>query len=436
MTQLITPAILCALAVIAIEIVRRKQIVGDRAPAIANIIPGVSTDGSVLHARIGDVEFAEVRLRSALAILADRSGSNLDADWDALREIGVSSEDPVTLQLHDPFLEDALQAICNQLKPNEGHTVGLARNPAGILLLGSADRDHQSVTTLPRLYDVDDLLGPAAASTPSPSEQLQNGDARLPQATRPELRRLTLALSPFVTQGQVSALGRRLIVRGYVAAHRCMEGTLAHLRHPIRITGKTELPAFPALPPVPDFQCPCGTPASMALEMWQRAGSGRAVVELGANDEQFLAGTVNFGTTDATLEQIANQLIAECHWPFIVVGAGEEDDRVHLRRFRVESSPRAYDVSGILAKPAGWIGRAKYYLHPNQRVTNEEVLLDVVNAGVNRGDRRWDSAEPETAGFWNGLLLIQDAPEVHARILRFLLHLQRTGRPDDPPPKR
>jgi hypothetical protein len=169
--------------------------------------------------------------------------------------------------------------------------------------------------------------------------------------------------------------------------------------------------------------------------MWQRAGSGRAVVELGANGQQFLAGTVNFGTTDATLEEIANQLIAECHWPFIVVGAGEEDDRVHLRRFRVETSPRAYDVSGILAKPGGWIGRAKYYPHPSRRVTNEEVLLDVVNAGVNRGDRRWDSAEPERSGFWNGLLLIQDAPEVHARILRFLQHLQRTGRPDDPPPE-
>jgi hypothetical protein len=181
-----------------------------------------------------------------------------------------------------------------------------------------------------------------------------------------------------------------------------------------------------------------GMSARQVLDKWEKAGAGHAVVELTPADLGDLPDVVGFELRDATLEQIANQIVGD---PFVVVPRGEEDDRVHIRRgpsihFRFERLPRAYDVSAILAHPRGWIDDARANVGAQENITSsEDLLVRLLSAYVELRQETPTQQDRQIAACWNGILLVQEAPEVHAQILRFLEHLQRTGRPEDPPPE-
>ncbi|HEX4664180.1 MAG TPA: hypothetical protein VH196_07285, partial [Terriglobales bacterium] len=63
----------------------------------------------------------------------------------------------------------------------------------------------------------------------------------------------------------------------------------------------------------------------------------------------------------------------------------------------------------------------------------EQALVALVGHYVEH--ESWDFPNTFTppASCWNGLLLVCECPEVHARIYSFLEHLQRNHRVEDPP---
>jgi hypothetical protein len=238
------------------------------------------------------------------------------------------------------------------------------------------------------------------------------------------------------------------MVSGYLESQEKIAAVLDRMRHPIRLTRAATQVASPQelpkvhvtdVPNIPVFTVPAtGMTGRQVLQKWEQAGSGHAVVELSIEDLKLLPDVVRFELRDATLEQIAAQMVGS---PFIVVPRGEEDDRVHIRRsssappFRFEDIPRAYDVSAILAHSQAWIEYARDYAGNDKSLSKEEVLINMISCEIPR-DRSvsYLNGDPQLASCWNGILLLREAPEVHVRVLRYLEHLQRTGRSSDPPP--
>lgn len=455
--RLVGVALSCALVVIGIEVRHNGQHGPSTEPAVDSASATQRTP-EPFSVYVGDIDLSSVPLRSAIRQLARRSRANLDGDWAALRwnystgvmEAALSTTQPVIVHRHNPTLRDALHAICGQLQlPNE-QIVGIGRDPAGILLLGVAEKNGQqrSVTTLPRFYDVDDLIGPPPRFHSYPRPVSAGYNALLPDACRPELVRLASALNNFAGPGDVGCFGHWLMVNGYEEAHENIAAVLDRVRHPIRLTrAATQVSPVPKRPPVtiselapvPVFSVPpLGMSGREVLKKWEKVGAGHAVVELSPQDFDDLQDVVGFELHDATLEQIAEQIVGS---PFIVVPRGQEDDRVHIRRapsteFRLESLPRAYDVSTILAHPDGWIEDARANVGWQEKITSkEDLLIRLVSSHVALMVESRLPSDRQIMSCWNGILLVQEDPEVHVHILEFLEHLQRTGRPEDPAPE-
>jgi len=395
-----------------------------------------------LEAHIGSVDFADVPLHAAIRSLSSKAQVNLD---DGALEmpgfntkafpfgsIGSDPRDPagsVTVHLQHATLGTALDAICDSLS-TPSISVGVGRDPAGIVMLGMVFRGHRSVTTLPRFYDVDDLIGPAVSIGPKPGSRGSAEDVLLPHQAGQELQLLVAALSPFASQGDVGRFGRRLMVNGYVRAQDNIAITLDHLRHPIRLNGAAATAFSPReLPTVADFRVPpTGMSTREAFEMWEKAGAGTAVLDLGPGDEDVLSDVVGFELRDATLEQIAAQIVGS---PFVIIRPGEEDDRIYVRRYQREPTPRAYDVSAILAQD--WVKDAQASGPSDPPIPKGSFLIDRISDMVAHPDQLdYRRSDVPLASCWKVILLLREDPTVHTRVRRYLEELQRTGRPDDP----
>jgi hypothetical protein len=454
--RLVTASLLCAVAVIVVEVYRNRQ--GQAmASRFVKSTPAGEHSPDPLKVRLGEVDLPAVPLGRAIRLLADRSGANLDCDWAALHwnhstgveEVAISPTLPVTLYLHNPTLEEVLEAICRQVNPQDDQHLGIGRDPAGLLLLGIAEDDgsERSVTTSPRFYNVDDLLGPPAVLQASVAPQERDYGALHPHACRPELNRLATVLDNFAGSGRVGCFGRWLMVNGYSEAQTNVAAILDRIRHPIRLSKATTRAMesegrrhvlLSLLPSIAVFRVPPeGMSGRDALKKWEAAGHGHAVIGLTDQELDGLPDVVGFELHDASLEQIAAQIVGS---PFIVVPQGMEDDCVHVRRGRevqIEGTPRAYDVSAILSRPEGWIKDADWLVGASERLDNGELLIRLISSHLAvHCDFQFPYRSPsdrQVASYWNGILLIQAPSNVHLQIAEFLEHLQRTGRPYDPP---
>jgi hypothetical protein len=392
-----------------------------------------------------------------LQVLADRSGANLSGDWPGLGQIriyasgpddiSISATQPVTLELENATLAQALDALCEALPSTDDQRIGVGENPAGILLLGSANLTHRSVTTLPKFYNVDDLIEPTAKYAPPSTEP--SYEFLLAREARRDLQSLAIALEPFVHTADVGCFGQRLLVNGYLQSHQEIAAILDRMRNPVRLSSSTTRALtkilskaifLSKLPPVPIFIVPPeGMTGWDAIKKWQAAGDRFAVIDLTDAELGEIADTVGFELHDATLEEIAQQIVG---FPFTVVPRGVEDNRVHIRRGRdvqPEQITQAYDVSTILAHPEGWIKDTNSLINTNERLDNGELLIRLLTSHLDSHcDFRLPSSSPEVreaVSCWKGILLIQAPDAIHIQIMEFLEHLQRTGRPYDPPPE-
>jgi hypothetical protein len=395
-----------------------------------------------LAAHVGNIDFADVPSHAAITSLSEKAQVNLDDG--ALEMPGLNSKafpfgsigseprgpaDAVTVHLQNATLGTALDAVCDALS-TPYVPVAVARDPAGILMLGMTFHGHRSVTTLSQFYDVDDLIGLGAPIGPKPGSQGSAEHVLLPNQATEELRSLAAALSPFDSQDDVGCFGRRLMVNGYVRAQENIAITLDHLRHPIRMNRATATPfSTRELPMVPVFHVPpTGMSAREALEMWEKAGAGNAVLDLGPGDEDLLSDVVGFDLRDATLEQIAEHIVGS---PFIIIRPGEEDDRIYVRRYQREPTPRAYDVSAILAQD--WVKDAQASGPSDPPIPKGSFLIDRISDMVAHPDQLdYRRSDVPLASCWKVILLLREDPTVHTRVRRYLEELQRTGRPDDP----
>lgn len=446
-------ALFCVLIVIGVELSRQPRPEPSAMPH-PELARGDLPVPDHLTVHVGDVDLSAVPLRGAIRLLGNRAQANLDGDWSALRwsysagveEAAITTTQPVTLHLHDPTLAEALNGICQSINLPSDQVLGIARDPADILMLGVAEENgrQRSVTTLPQFYNVDDLIGPAARFLPGSRHNYEG--TLYPHGARAELQALAKTLDNFAGPGQVYCFGRWLMVNGYLEAQENVAAVLDGIRHPIRLStaAMQVLPATPPatqilgeLPPIPVFRVPpTGMSGRQVLEKWEEIGAGHGVVELQPGDFDLLQDVVGFELRNASLEQIAEQIVGS---PFVVIPRGQEDDRVHIRRgrdpqLRLDAHPRAYDVSAILAHPSGWIENARSNVGPRENLrSNEDLLIQLVSAHVDlqRGGRLpWDR---ELVACWHGILLVQQEPAIQEQIVRFLEHLERTGRPDDPP---
>ena len=454
--RLITACLLCAVTLIAVEIYRDRQ----GQTNASRVVESTAADEhspDPLKLRLGEIDLPAVPLGRAIRLLAGRSGANLDCDWAALHwnhstgveEAAISPTLPVTLHLHNPTLREALEAICRQVNPYDDQQMGIGSNPADLLLLGIAENDgsERSVTTLPRFYNVDDLLGPPPIFQANAAPHERDYGALHPHACRPELNRLATVLDNFAGPGSVGCFGRWLMVNGYSEAQTNVAAILDRIRHPIRLSTATTRAMesedrrhvlLPVLPPVAVFRVPPeGMSGRAALKKWEAAGNGHAVIGLTDQELDGLPDVVGFELHGASLEQIAEQIVGS---PFIVVPRGVEDDCVHVRRggeVLTQPTPQAYDVSAILSRPEGWVKDADWLVGSNEKLDNGEILIRLLSSHLavhcDFGFPYRSPSDRQVASCWNGILLIQAPSKVHVQIAEFLEHLQRTGRPYDPP---
>jgi len=433
--RVITLVLLFMLLLIGIEIAHRGRVISADVPMPALVMP-TTAPADRLEMHIGDINFSDLPLKAAIDTLATRSRTNLGADWDALQTAGIDTTQPVTLRLRNPTLSTALEGICDEVVTNSRTTVGVAEDPRGILLLGTANEYQRSVTTLPRFYDVDDLISPTVAYHP-PTEQYQVYPL-VPLQVRPDLQRLAIALQPFFGRNDIGCFGRRLFVSGYLDAHQKIAAVLHCLRNPTDISKTaTTRPTLSLLPRIPRFVIPPGTSASQALQMWKQVGASNVIVELSPQDQLRLAiadDSMIIGSTftECTLEEIATELIDCCRWPFIVIPRGQEDNRVHIRMAPLEPILRAYDVSEIVAHPEAWIDLPRNYSSDDNPDVDTMLSRRVLDLGL-LIDSSGLSNTTDDIAVWNGILLLNEPPKVHDHVVRFLDHLQRTGRLYDPP---
>ena len=396
-----------------------------------------------LSVHIGDVEFRDTDLETALNVLASRSGADLLADWPSLEHLptnefppehrGINPATVVNLHLANSTLGEALDGICADLRrllfvPSPINLT-IAENPAGALVLTPSYRTRVEITTLPRFYRVDPLIGPSGRSPVRGS--VRAGLVSLSGGSRPQLQSLALALQPFAPGADVGCFGSLLSVNGSVEGHQAILDVLDRLQHPIQISdAAAELPQPRPLPTVPVFSPPRRhSSIAETLALWQAAGAGHARVDLDPQDDAGFVQVMYFEYHNASLEKIANQIICS---PLLVIPSTDRDDCVHVRRCQWERIPRVYDVSQILAHSDHWyvdpVGKDPFF-----PVLKEDQLIRLLDENVDHDNVHFGGSAitPVLATCWNGRLILREDPEIHARVVRFLDHLQRTGRASD-----
>jgi hypothetical protein len=405
-----------------------------------------SSDRLTVH--IGDVDFRDTRLDVVLKTLATRSGADLSADWGSLRTMLTKSPEPfrsritadtrVTLGLHNSTLGEALDGLCASLRATRlspvRNDIAIRVDAAGALILCSVYGPHRSETTLPRFYNVDNLTGGFRGGS-APADILLH-DIRFSRESAPELRLLAIALQPFARAAEIGCFGRLLMVNGSLETQENIAALLQRMEHPIQISrAAAELPQPRPLPMVPVFSPPRRwSSVGETLKLWQAAGAGHARVDLDPEDDARFVQVMYFEYHDASLEKIAGQIVFP---PLLVIPSTDRDDCVHVRRCHWERLPRIYDVSEILAHSDQW------YIDPLSQAPSfpafkADQLIRLLDENVDHDNVHFagSAVSPVLATCWNGLLILREDPEIHARVVRFLDHLERTDRPSDSPKAR
>jgi hypothetical protein len=193
-----------------------------------------------LATRLADFNVQDTPLRDVLAQLQQASGMNMVVNWAALESIGVTPEQTVTLRLRNVSVERAMRAVVDLVGPD---LIGYAVEQGVVEI---TLRDILDARLITRVYDVGDLLTPAAdfsANAPSidlaQTTQTGGGSSQGPftggqTAAREDTRRermeqlvelVTSTVDPQVWdvnggQARVRSFDRYLIVTAPAATHR------------------------------------------------------------------------------------------------------------------------------------------------------------------------------------------------------------------------
>ncbi|HEY2588838.1 MAG TPA: hypothetical protein VGI81_24055 [Tepidisphaeraceae bacterium] len=421
---------LSLLGVIGIELWRRQS---PQPPAALLAPPApLLSDGNRLQCHIGDVDFSNTPFDTAIRWLARRSGESVGAEWNELQDIGVARTAPITLKLRNPTLADALDAVCARAPAQPNFEATYGESGGGVFLVGPATRNPSfpdgRLPTTTRVFNARDPLGPAIDFHPPTQGDI---DRLTPEdlEARQDLTELANAVKTLTPDASVVAFATGIIVRGTPSQHRTAQLAIEALRHPIHIGAETNPPVA-----VPHGPLRIELPARVAERVLERLRDTTVAlrpdfigfIENGIPSDGDAILNVSGLSFDGTLGFVR----AQFDEPYVVIPAGEDGPVTRVRPVQFEPGPRAYDVSSILAHSRPWI--ESFYSFPDQVSDGVENLIRVYC-----DPSAWpsDSRYPPRFAFWNGMLLVRQDPAVHRHILQFLEQLQRTGRPDGPPPE-
>lgn len=127
----------------------------------------------LLNERIPEVSFDSVPFEQVMDWVAEITGANVVVRWQALEDMGIERDKPITIKLKNLRLSQVLWMIMNEAG---GADVKLAYRASGSLLILSTQEDL-SKEMIVRVYDVSDLLMNVPrfdnAATLDPAQALQ-----------------------------------------------------------------------------------------------------------------------------------------------------------------------------------------------------------------------------------------------------------------------
>jgi beta-lactamase regulating signal transducer with metallopeptidase domain len=237
-----TGAVLVVLALVALtDAVHGQQDAGvsQRRPAAATQeaappaaqFTDVIADGSQgnpelmqrLQKRLPEVRFEELPLAEALESLRKSGDLNMTVNWAALSSAGIDRTAPVSVQLKNVTIE---QALDHALLAAAGNQVRLGYDTVHGALLVSTEEDLNTHTEL-RYYDVQDLLAPPAGRRAT----TQNYEDAL-------IKMIQDVVSPDCWKdnggnvGSIREFQGKLVIEATPRMHRQIEDLLSHLREP------------------------------------------------------------------------------------------------------------------------------------------------------------------------------------------------------------
>lgn len=385
-----------------------------------------------LQARVGDLEFNGTQLDEVLRTIAQRSGENLGVNWPELQaNIGVTPTGAVSLRMRSPTFASALDEICRRLPSKSPFYAAYGEGAGGIVVLGTVtSQSDWAVPTLASVFDVHDLLGPPAKLQPLPRAP----PYELPRdvQAREDVRELEKAIETLVPATSIISFGSRLIVSGGPQASRVAKLTLDAIRHPIqlRLEENEQTDSGPVRFIMQKEL------ADTLLKYWRTQFGSDVTFHASAATSDSPEEPVIVSVSGASFQDLRGSIDGLFEFPIVYIAEGEEGGFAHIRRVRLEEGPRAYDVSPILAESERWMNPAGAV--GDKRTVTLKEKQDALKELVHHCDSNawsFDPTESSPIAFWNGLLIVRQDPAVHRHLLKFLEHLQRTGRPVDPPPE-
>jgi hypothetical protein len=394
--------------------------------------PPVPTDR--LQTRLSDLEFNGAALSDVLWYLAYRSGENLGADWQELeQDAGILPTAPISLRMKRPTLASALDEICRQLHPKAPFSATYGESGGGILVVGAAaSANDVSVPNIASVFDVHDLFGaPAKVQLPP---QLPWYELPKDIEARGDIRELADVLKTLQPDTPIIAFGTKLIVLGTSQTAGRVKLALDAIRHPVPLVNEEDLHADSgSLGPLRILMRK--EIADPLLEHWKKLYGNQVTFRTlgeasGSPDDPVVVSVSGISSDD-----LAGNTHGVFEFPYLYIAPGEVDEFARVRRVKLEDGPRAYDVASILADSRRWM--PTFFSSGGQGALTLKQKQDVLAEFIYECDHDpWSSeaAESGTIVFWNGLLIVRQDPVVQRHIAKFLEHLQRTGRPFDPPP--
>jgi len=251
-------------------------------------------------------------LASALKLITEQAGVTLSVDWQALEEVGVTRESPVTLELDGLRAEAALDAALGQVATDPmGRPQRVVQH--GVVVVSSLDRIARHSNFV--VYDVRDLAPDSSAVA-----ELQG--------------LMTTLVDPSSWQdnggqtGRISALGGSLVVATTRENHRAIRGVLTQMRRA----------------PGDEAQAPAHVPADGSEGVGPAAASADA-----ATARRLAEARIEGGATQATLGEILARVRESAQVPLSVDWGGiaelgiSPSTRVELRCDRLAAA----DVLGL-----------------------------------------------------------------------------------------
>lgn len=206
-----------------------------------------------LQLRIPKLEFTNNNFGDVVEYMRTFAGVNIHVSWEALRAAQTDEKTPVTVNLTDVTVEDALTLVLKDKSTNMPLGYAIDR---GVVVIST--KDDLSRFTVVRTYDVRDLVVAARASLaairpPARGNEQNNCIARSPnqEATHCIVDAITDSIArdswpPNGTVGNVSSLGGGILVINQTPeSHRAIVELLRQLRAELSKPAPV-LPAQPA----------------------------------------------------------------------------------------------------------------------------------------------------------------------------------------------